>query len=207
MKIYIMRHFEKPNNNKSHDLSPIGREHAKVLAKYPPKQFKHLSSIYTFKTKHQGRGIETVEPLAQKLNVAVQAEYPSASYEDEVTFILNEIGKNLNSDQQILICWEHHHIPLLTNTLISGLAQSLNQKAVTNVPNSWEGTNFSDLWEIDCSDKNLTFQTFANALSVETLKAAQPKLSRTVGICHFHKPKEHKEADKDTSVPMRKCIF
>jgi hypothetical protein len=141
-QILIIRHAEKPPEEaKSVDLSSEGKERAAALPKLfevsdkRPKPFATPDFIFATKnTKHSHRPLETVTPLAKKLKLTIDSDYPDADYAKLADHIFQS---SKYAGKTVLISWHHGMIPQLAEKL-----------KVTDAPSSWKGSVFDRVWQI-----------------------------------------------------------
>jgi hypothetical protein len=141
-QILIIRHAEKPPDSAmSVDLSPEGKRRADAL----PELFKPSDQRptpfptpdYIFATKNTMRShrpLETVAPLAKKLNLPVNAAVENADFAKLAAEILTN---QKYAGKTILICWHHGKI--------SDLASALG---ATDVPDRWKDSVFDQVWVV-----------------------------------------------------------
>jgi len=141
-QILIIRHGEKPPETaRSVDLNAQGKERAEALPNLfkasatRPSPFPTPDFIFATKnTKHSFRPLETVMPLAKKLNQPINALYA----DEECAKLADEILKNPKyAGKTILISWHHGMIPQLAGKLHA-----------TGMPEHWKGTVFDRVWQI-----------------------------------------------------------
>lgn len=156
-QVMIIRHGEKPEEG--HGLSLKGRERAEALAPFFSGNSEFLKhglpvAIYAQKISQANpsmRPMQTVTPLAQALNLNIQAEYEHAEYAKMVEAIKTNPeyqGKN------VLICWEHQVIPEMTQLF-----------GVKKAPEKWDGETFDRVWLIEfASEKEAAFKNVAQRL-------------------------------------------
>ena len=145
--IYILRHAEKPSNESDEKLSTKGRERAAALAYYFPSIAPDIGYIFAAGFGHHSpshRPVETVAPLAQRLNKDVNEEYLKDDYCDLVKYIL---GDSKYTNEVIVVCWEHTFIEDICNDF-----------GATNVPEEkWPDCRFDLVWRLDYQ-ANQTYQ-------------------------------------------------
>ena len=141
--VYLIRHGEKPSSGNG--LTAQGEQRAQcltgvfgpdsdydighIMAETPQsgKMISHrlrlLASTYTELRKDgsQQRPYDTVEPLAQELDLAIDT---SCSRDDEDC--VADVVNGYTGSGNILICWEHHQL--------NNIAQALGAKNVENYP-------------------------------------------------------------------------
>jgi hypothetical protein len=140
-RIMIIRHGEKPADDKSVNLSPEGAERANALdnlfksSTNRPDPFPTPDFIFAASnSKHSHRSLETVTPLAKKLKLTINTTYADEDYAK----LAHEILTNKKyAGKTILIAWHHGKIP--------ELATELRAKGVME---HWKGTVFDRVWQI-----------------------------------------------------------
>jgi len=154
--ITILRHAEKPSavdslqpafgvdeqgRPQAESLIPRGWQRAGALAAMlgsaaPPSPFVRPTALFTpaYPDGTLHRPGETVTPLARRLKLQIQT--PVAKGQEDA---LVSASLLLQSGQDVLVCWEHHHIPAITAALTLALGVS------TLTPNGtlWPDTDFS----------------------------------------------------------------
>lgn len=154
-QVIIIRHGEKPKEG--NELSLKGWERAHALIPFFQGNKKVLDfgtpvAIYAQKPstpESSMRPIETVQGLADALNLTLNTNFEHAQYPSMAQEILS------NPDYEgkmVLICWEHKVIP--------DIAKNLN---APNVPNKWDGDDFDRLWVITYGDE-ITFDDLPQKL-------------------------------------------
>jgi len=149
MKVLIIRHGEKPVDPNAIDLSAKGFQRAQALTHlfeiHPEYADPVLpTEIFAFKYvpgKNSKRGIQTITPLAQNLNLPVQALY-TGEQPDEMA---NELISNPLHDRQIvMIAWKH--------STIADLAAKLGAPCAK----TWSDSVFDRVWILDFSGPQAT---------------------------------------------------
>ncbi|GAA3998369.1 hypothetical protein GCM10022631_06460 [Deinococcus rubellus] len=154
--ITILRHAEKPSaadslqpafgvdeqgQPQAESLIPRGWQRAGALAAVlsstaPPPPFVRPTALfapaYPDETLH--RPGETITPLARKLKVQIQTPV-SKGQED----ILVRASLLSQPGQDVLVCWEHHHIP----AIVAALSLALSVSTLTPNGTLWPDTDFS----------------------------------------------------------------
>jgi broad specificity phosphatase PhoE len=141
-QVLIIRHAEKPpERDESVHLSPTGKdraEHLHQLFRAPKKgqaPFPTPDVIFAARdSKHSHRSVETVTPLARKLKLTINSNYPDADFAKLAHEILHS-GKY--AGKTVLICWHHGMIPDLARALRAG-----------DAPRHWKGNTFDRVWEL-----------------------------------------------------------
>lgn len=141
--ITIIRHAEKPlgsappfgvtedGQHSSLSLTPLGWQRAGALAlrfdsAEMPAPFVRPTALFAPKYPDglPHRPQETITPLARKLGLTIDL-----SKQKEETAALVQEALLKQADQNLLVCWEHHHIP----PLVAALAPALGL-ATENIP-------------------------------------------------------------------------
>jgi hypothetical protein len=109
--ILIIRHAEKPMDDKDIDLSPEGMKRADALpdlflkSATRPNPFQTPDFIFAAKaSRHSNHPVETVTPLAKAMKLDISSKYAENEY--------SMLVEHLYSDQKydgktVLICWHH----------------------------------------------------------------------------------------------------
>lgn len=146
-QVLIIRHAEKPANDKDPHLSARGQERARALVGFfttdpTVTQFGFPVAIYAGAPKHSDgslRSIETVTPLANSLAMEINARFKS----DEVSGLVDEILNDRQYEgKSVLVAWSHDEIPKMA--FLFG-AQS--------APTRWSGKVFDRVWKITFTQK------------------------------------------------------
>ncbi len=150
----IIRHGEKPEESGhrapygvdadgspcSSSLTTQGWERAGALGLLlgepaVPRPFVRPTAIVTPSYGAQTprhRTTQTVSALARRLGLTPLTPYPKGS-EGSVAAML------LDLDGDVLICWEHHHIP----ALVAALAATLQLSTLPSLATQWPDDDFS----------------------------------------------------------------
>src|SRR4051812_32713960 len=115
-QVLIIRHAEKPSErDESVHLSPTGRERAGTLHRLFQESRKgraHFPApdvIFAARdSRHSHRSTETVTPLANKLKLTINSNYPEADFARLAHEVLQS-GKY--AGKTVLICWHHGTAP------------------------------------------------------------------------------------------------
>ena len=145
-QVLIIRHAEKKADNT--DLSLKGRERAAALVPYflgTTEILRFGNPVAIFATSPSSdyptlRTVETVQALAEKLNLAVDTQFHRKEYAQMVEMIKNNKAYD---DKTVLICWEH--------LLIGGIATEFGVK---DAPTEWPDAVFDRIWIIDFAKDN-----------------------------------------------------
>jgi hypothetical protein len=163
-KIMIVRHAEKPaasgtpygiNINGQQDpesLIPLGWQRAGALASFfaPSNGQPTAAGIVTPQTlfaaeiakhSHSERPDETLTPLSQKMNAAIQTPFPKEQFASVVTAALQSSGT-------VLIAWQHQDIPAMANQILGNS---------TTAPQKWPGNRFDLVWVFDLNATTGTY--------------------------------------------------
>jgi len=139
--VLVIRHAEK--DDASIHLSPEGQRRAEALPRlFDKEQADPLPKpdfiFATKKSAHSNRPVETVTPLAQALNLDVNARFENDDYAKLAAELLTNpryAGKT------VLVCWHHGTIPELSKKL-----------KVEDVPDHWKDSVFDRVWVITYKD-------------------------------------------------------
>lgn len=132
-RILLLRHGEKPK--KGHELNLRGQIRAAALAPYLVATFGKPDALYATKfcSEDLGRRTqETLQPLADKLNLPVVTNWVADDFGEQAKELLSTKTNGTLS----IVCWEHNAIP--------GLAKALGAKK----PPEWKDKNFDRVWEL-----------------------------------------------------------
>lgn len=155
--ITIIRHGEKPTGEKHSprgvdvkgkerpdSLTPRGWQRAGALAALLGAEqvrapFTRPSVLYTCGYPHDPEGLmhrprETITPLS--LKIALEIQTPVIK-DDGAVLATEHVLKN--AAQNVLICWEHHHIP----PMVAALAQVLGVGELPSAGKRWPDDDFS----------------------------------------------------------------
>ncbi|ORX82431.1 hypothetical protein BCR32DRAFT_183579, partial [Anaeromyces robustus] len=132
--IMIIRHGEKLSDKKT-DLSPKGKTRAHCLINLFSDNGRYLTpkKIYAqspSEKKQSTRPRDTVEPLAEALNINVDLSYTSGQIKKLTKDIKNDI------EDVILISWSSDNIP------------DIAEKFGIENPPSWDKNDFDKIWMI-----------------------------------------------------------
>ena len=155
-KIMLVRHGEKPTNDpppygvtvdgerESESLTVRGWQRAGALAvffapadnSFQDPALARPQFIYaSTPTRRQGsrRSVETMTPLAEKLAIRINANYPKLESEKmlEEAFLCSGV---------VLICWQHELLPKIANRILG------DQKTA---PQEWPEDRYDMVWVFD----------------------------------------------------------
>ena len=110
-----MRHAEKTGDMTDFHLSAAGKARAQKLTDYIPKTFGKPDAIFAAARSHRSiRSIETVEPLAASLGLAIQDHIEDQDY-PELAELLAKDGAYRGA--LVVISWQHGKLPELAEEL------------------------------------------------------------------------------------------
>lgn len=140
-QIVVIRHGEKPDAGS--ELNERGLARAKALANYfrtNPAVIKHgpPAAIYAMQPKGPGgsvRAIQTVQPLADALNLTINSDWKKDQLGELVAAVLAAPGLE---GKTVLICWEHKVIP-----------DMVRRFGWTTAPSRWDGAVYDRAWILD----------------------------------------------------------
>ena len=157
-QVILLRHAEKPLDESNLHLSDQGRDRAKGLAQFLTSNKAvtnaGLPSVL-FATKvsrrgHSQRPSETLQPLAERLNLVIQTPYSPEDYLLLAKKILNDPafdGKN------VVVCWVHDYLPQFASAL-----------GAKSAPQKWKATVFDRAWLITWTDKKVKLKDIPQRL-------------------------------------------
>ena len=144
--ILVIRHAEKPEAEADVGLSPAGKKRAEALphlfekSAARPDPFPTPDFIFAARaSKHSDRPVATVTPLAKKLKLDVNADYPNEDYPKLVRELFSDPKYG---GKTVLICWHHGSIPELASKL-----------GAADVPEKWKDQVFDRVWVVTFDDK------------------------------------------------------
>jgi hypothetical protein len=140
-QIILIRHAEKPADEKDPHLSPAGVRRAGELVSFvtaDPAMVKLGPPVAVFATQttkrdNGQRTQETVAPLARALKLPVQTPFLGRDYAGLARQILRN---RAYAGKTVLICWNHEEIPQLVAAL--GVSP----------PPDWKGSVFDQVYII-----------------------------------------------------------
>lgn len=115
-KIIVLRHAEEAADGSKEGLSLRGQERAMALVPMltrTPELIAENTPVVLFATKisrhtTNNHTHETLEPLASRLGLKINAPYVNSDYQALARHILTSA---VCKDKTILICWTHSYIP------------------------------------------------------------------------------------------------
>ncbi|OIO03611.1 MAG: hypothetical protein AUJ51_03830 [Elusimicrobia bacterium CG1_02_56_21] len=145
-----MRHAEKPEHGS--ELSPQGFKRARALVKFFKTSaavtlYGTPAAIYAAAPKNEGssvRSIQTVQPLAEALNLRVDAAYTRGQTHKLVRALMEAPEYK---GKMVLICWQHEALVkiALELTAYNGSAATVQD----SIPQFWPGETFDRAWILD----------------------------------------------------------
>lgn len=144
--VFIIRHAEKPMDDKAPDLAPQGFKRASAIpylflplpgSSVPPRLPRPDVLFASEAAKHSNRPIETITPLAQALHLRINHDYEDR----ETAKVADDVMSGKYAGKVVLICWHHGEIP--------HLAQAFG---VEGAPKTWDDTVFDKIWKITWVD-------------------------------------------------------
>jgi broad specificity phosphatase PhoE len=155
-QVIIIRHGEKSLTGP--DLDPRGYQRAQDLVEFfktdkAMLQYGTPAAIYAMEPKHEGnpnktpsslRAVETVQPLANALNLTIRDNAINTDYEAVVSEVMQNPQYN---GRMVLICWEHKNIPPMAEAF-----------GATTAPEKWDKKIFDRVWVLNF--KNGRFVSF-----------------------------------------------
>jgi broad specificity phosphatase PhoE len=97
------------------------------------------------------RPMETVRPLAARLNEIGKVTFNTAHLKDDVQPLMNDV---LSMEDTVLVCWEHKHIPELAARLPS----------MPLSPKIWPDSRFDVVWIFDRAGSGWIFSQMLQRL-------------------------------------------
>ena len=156
--VFIIRHAEKPMDDKNPDLAPQGFKRAGALpylflplpgSSAAPRLPRPDALFASEASKHSDRPIETIAPLAQALHLRINHDYE----DQETTKIAQFILSGKYAGKVVLICWHHGEIPQLARAF-----------GVEDAPKHWSDTVFDQIWKLTWVDGRAQMTTLPQEL-------------------------------------------
>jgi phosphohistidine phosphatase SixA len=114
-RILLMRHAEKSDDPQDPHLSADGQARAARLADYVPATFGRPDVlIATAVSKHSSRPLETLQPLSDKIGVAIDATFADQDYGALAEDLLSRPSFK---GRLVVVCWHHGNIPSMAHAL------------------------------------------------------------------------------------------
>lgn len=135
IEVILLRHAEKPDDERCPDLAHKGRVRAAALSEYLPHHFGAPTFLLAAKAGPvSNRPVLTLKPLSEALALPIETRYQ----DDEYELLAQEIMTQTRFDNaRVIICWHHGKIPELTRAL-----------AVHDPPHHWDDDVFDLIWHI-----------------------------------------------------------
>ena len=163
-KIMLIRHGEKPTDDspdqgvsasgerESESLTVRGWQRAGALAallapangSFQDPALARPQFIYaSTPSKRQGsrRAVETMTPLAEKLAIRINSNYPKLEWERMLEEVYLCAGV-------ILICWQHDFLPKIASRILGDRA---------SVPHEWPEDRYDMIWVFERDDASGTY--------------------------------------------------
>lgn len=114
-RILLMRHAEKTGDMTDFHLSAAGKARAQKLTDYIPRTFGKPDAIFAAaRSRRSTRSIETVEPLAASLGLAIQDHIEDQDYAELAELLAND---GSYQGALVVISWQHGKLPELAEAL------------------------------------------------------------------------------------------
>jgi broad specificity phosphatase PhoE len=156
--VFIIRHAEKPTDDKDPHLTAQGVKRAERLpALFLPQpgsaalpRLPRPNALFaSAPSKHSDRPIETITPLAQALKLRINTSYD----ERETAAVAKEVLSGKYAGKVVLICWHHGEIPHLAEAF-----------GATGVPKHWNDAVFDQVWMLEWDHGVVQFSTLPEHL-------------------------------------------
>ena len=162
-KIMLIRHAEKPLDPPPHGVTSDGvREKESLTVRgwqragalvsfFAPSNGRFQNEfiaeprfLYASKPlKRNGsrRSLETITPLAEKLAIRINSNYPKGAEEEmlEEAFLCQGV---------VLISWQHNYIPMIANLILGD---------ATRAPQEWPEDRFDVVWVFDLDSQSAEY--------------------------------------------------
>jgi hypothetical protein len=135
LRVVIVRHGEKPDDNSNHNLSCQGFNRALQLPKaivtnFGVPDYAYASRVKGGKTTSQARMFQTITPFAVRYGLQINTKFA----EDDTTDIARDV---LSKSGTVLLVWEHKAIASIVKALgVDG-------------KHKWSGQDFDSVWIVD----------------------------------------------------------
>ena len=182
-KVVFIRHGEKPPRAEDDGaLSAAGRTHAQDWAeffttarkrKYDPVgplvgadvalfAMKQTSGARSSGQAYSNRPFQTISPLADKLGVAISADYTV----DQVAEVAASVAQ-CGASKVALVCWEHKAIPHIVNEMFISLGSRRSWTRGSPQALFWDRSfkgsdnsiDYDTVWVLDPQKRTLTAHT------------------------------------------------
>jgi hypothetical protein len=137
-RILLMRHAEKPDDDRNPNLTPAGFMRANDLVQFVQSRYGRPDYIFAAdNSKHSCRPLETALPLSKATGVPICLNFKDDDFA--------ELASTLRSDSRfagklVVIVWHHGNIP--------EFAQALQARAGT-YPVKWPGSCYNEILQFD----------------------------------------------------------
>lgn len=139
-KLIVLRHAEKTGKKSDTGLSPAGTARADRLATYIPQSFGKPDFLLAAATsKRSRRPVETLEPLAAALRLAIESEFDDSDVKKLVRALRDDPSYR---GKRGVISWRHSDIPRLVSAL----------GAADDVLPDWHEDDYTTIVVIDYRD-------------------------------------------------------
>lgn len=140
-KIVLLRHGEKPEDERNHNLSAAGLERSLSLPSLLLRRYGRPAAIFApapLAPKASGiRSLETIVPTAVASGVNVDTSFGV----DDVAALASRIAGDKDlAGKTVFIAWEHKRIPAIAEAL--GVSDA----------GSWKSSDFDGLWVVELLD-------------------------------------------------------
>jgi hypothetical protein len=130
--VLLIRHAEEPLRGPH--LNDQGQRRAQALIKLFDKRFPRPTALFASQsTKQTARPVETLQPLAAALGLAIHDKFAQEDYKKLADHLATD---RTSSGAHVLICWHHSSLPELAHAL--GVVR----------PPKWPDTQYDGLWVI-----------------------------------------------------------
>jgi hypothetical protein len=156
--VFIIRHAEKPMDEKNGDLAPQGFKRAAALpylflplpgSSATPRLPRPDALFASDASGKSNRPYETIVPLSQALHLRINHDY----VDRETAKIAQEVMSGKYSGKVVLIAWHHGEIPHLAKAF-----------GVSDAPKTWDETVFDQIWKITWVDGKAQMTTLPQEL-------------------------------------------
>ncbi len=173
-KIVILRHGEKPGDSNSPDtaaepdLSSEGVVRAKSLATVIPEDFGAPDFLVAAASSDKSyRPVETLQPLATKLQFNDDRFVQSFANEDYERLAGELVNKSKYASKLVIVCWHHGNIPQLARALGVTPAQMVTAPEYNLEKDKWNSAVFDRFWILDyAAPAGVAFQSVAQNIVV-----------------------------------------
>ena len=129
-RVLILRHGEKHVTGPY--LSMKGYERSGALAWAIPALLEPDDIFASTSSAHSNRPVETLTPLADRLNADVNEDFADEDFAKLAELLLTDTHYE---HEKIVICWHHGRIPALAAAL-----------GATDAPDKWDDEVFDRFW-------------------------------------------------------------